>query len=183
MANRKNDAVEEIATQKELGLLPPRIDDDTLAAIGSIEDGMIATMDVFGEPSTSIDEVLGTGFEILNKEDKDRLLGVHFFVMTFNTDIDGDTGKYASMSVVTNGGEKFVVNDGSTGIREQLIKYRDKTGRSGNFHVRHGLRVSRYRWCDVGHEQAVFNERTDKCPQCANTDWQKGATYYLNTSK
>jgi hypothetical protein len=84
-------------------------------------------------------------------DDKSQLVNVAFFINRWWF-TEGDMGDFAVMRcvvsrpVLTPAGEtdKVVVTDGSTGIFAQLRKFTQKTQRTGNLLVRHGLRVSQY---------------------------------------
>jgi hypothetical protein len=115
-------------------------DDDTLAGINTIDDAFKVLADA-GVNVTEIKD-LGTGFVVLDKNEKNQLVGKGFLVlaMSFHT---GDMGEFVSLHVVTEDGGKFIVNDGGTGIKDQCVKYAAKGITSGLL-IRKGLTRSDY---------------------------------------
>src|SRR5438270_347349 len=61
---------------------------------------------------------LGNGWAVLGSKEKGRLVGVPFLVLSYSMN-DGDNGEFVSAQVVTNT-ERLILNDGSTGIYQQL---------------------------------------------------------------
>jgi len=92
--------------------------DVDLAAISSWDDIAVLVGEK-GLESFDISD-LGTGFEVLDKSDKARLVGEPFAILDwrFNAGDFGD--EFVSMLVLTGAGRKYVVNDGGTGIRQQM---------------------------------------------------------------
>lgn len=93
-------------------------------------------------------EDYGTGFKIL--DDKNRLVHVPLFLVEwrFNEGKYGDS--FVSIAAVSKHGDKFIINDGSTGIRDQLrlvtqqrIAKKHPTPQAGLL-VNDGLRRSDY---------------------------------------
>jgi hypothetical protein len=122
--------------------------DDDLLSIQSFEDAVKVAADVLGSDSIlRADEVIGNGFAIL--EHKDALIGKPLFFLQWDFR-EGDIGEFVSIVTVaqgTNGEiEKWIVNDGSTGVMKQLKTFTEKTGRKGGLMVRRGLRRSDYRF-------------------------------------
>lgn len=92
----------------------------------------------------------GDGFTLL--DDKSRLLGTPF-VITNGRLHDGDFGTFAILHVVTlsENGEitgRYIVNDGSTGIRDQWQEISAKIAPGAVVMCRHGLRKSDYMYTD-----------------------------------
>lgn len=121
----------------------------------------------FGAVDTA-DQVLGDGFAVLDKATKARLVGVPclFLSWAFRP---GDFGRpFVSVRVIargnTGGVSKYILNDGSTGIAEQLASYTQRTGKSGGLVIAKGLRASEYEYED---------ERGNLIP---------ATTYYIDTS-
>lgn len=113
-------------------------------------------------------DVLGYGFGLL--EDKDRLLGIEFIIVRYEVhQSDKVKGKqFATIHVMTRSGDKFIVNDGSTGIMQQLAELKEKRN-GGNIcplFVPRGLRASTYEYTDPATGQV-----------------SEATTYYLNTAK
>ena len=87
---------------------------------------------------------LGDGYEILRKEDKGRLVGVPFILQDWHL-YDGDFGPAVSLRLMTKAGERYIINDGSTGIRDQLLNMKDTLKA---IYFIHGLRRSDYEYTD-----------------------------------
>lgn len=140
-----------------------------LRSIGSFEEALALTQSVVGDVLNAEEEI-GTGFTVLPTTQKDRLVGVRFIIMSVDFS-QGENGMFASMMIVTETGERLIVNDGSTGIYAQLDEWavRLPAGKVlGGLLVR-GLRVSRYqRTDDKGNK--MFKDGT---PLMAET-------FYLN---
>lgn len=113
------------------------------------------------------DEELSDQFgPILNDRAKDRLVGVPFIVVSWTFNHSEKFGAdFVSMLVVTQSSEKFIVNDGSTGICAQLQVASAKKGITGGLACPKGLRASDY---DLPEPLPVGNKA--------------GRTYYLDTS-
>lgn len=98
------------------------------------------------------DEVLGDGFALLSTDGKARLVGVPLCFMEWSF-YDGEFGgKFVAARVVARGPsgnvERYILNDGSTGICDQLAKFQLNKGRNGNLIARYGLRRSDYEYTD-----------------------------------
>ena len=112
-------------------------------------------------------------------EDKTRLVGVPFIIVGF-AKRDGDNGEYTSLNVVTQSDERFIVNDGSTGIFRQidaLVKGRAERGVDPFIPllVPGGLTRSDY----YRHKAEGTIAKT--LPDGAKaSDWQRGTTFYLS---
>ena len=115
---------------------------------------------------------LGSGFAVLETEQKRRLIGVPllFVFWTFNDSDKGDTGEFVSAHVVQLDASgkvvgKWIVNDGSTGIYAQLHEYTERTGASQGLFVPKGLRASDYTITDDGgREKAATTFYIDTTP-------------------
>lgn len=122
--------------------------DDELRGIGSFSDALeLIANKGLGAPENF--EAYGTGFKVV---DKATLVGVPFMMLEWRFS-DGDFGRFVSFSGVTEDGRKIIVNDGSTGVREQLENVsasRESKGMkaSAPLLVREGLRVSEYDYTD-----------------------------------
>lgn len=117
--------------------------DNDLREIGSFEDAIAAAgPNVYD----SADEI-GSGFRVL--EDKDQLLKVPFFALEWRFNPGkyvndyGEKTDFVSITLVTKYNDKYILNDGSTGIAAQLRDFSDRTGAYGGLMCRNGLRVSR----------------------------------------
>jgi hypothetical protein len=72
-------------------------------------------------------EVFGDGSEFI--KDKDRLIGVPFYVLEWHFNVDPANGReYANVLVMTSEDVKLRFNDGSTGIYAQLKKVTEEHG-------------------------------------------------------
>lgn len=89
---------------------------------------------------------LGTGWTVLATNEKSRLVGVPLIVLDWQFN-DGDNGEFVSARVLTKANERLVVNDGSTGICQQLreLEMREETRA---IFCKRGLRVSEYEYED-----------------------------------
>ena len=81
----------------------------------------------------------------------------------------GDNGEFVSLAVVTKDGQKLIVNDGSTGIRDQ-VKDLEARGIFPPVLVSRGLRVSEY-YYDPND--------SDKKSRTQVEGYRKATTYYL----
>jgi hypothetical protein len=133
--------------------------DDMYRDIKSLQDALTLARETYGEPQ-DVSEVLGNGFNVLPTADKGRLVGVPFLIMEWRF-YQGDQGEAVALMLVTEQGEKLIVNDGSTGIREQLKSLPRKP-----VIVRRGLVCSDYDYTNP-----------------ATGEVSRATTYYLSTSK
>lgn len=126
------------------------IDDQTLAEIRSFDDAL-RQAEATGELENYSD--YGTGFVVLPTAEKNRLVGVPFVILEWRF-TNGDNGLFVSCAIVTKNGEKLIVNDGSTGIRDQLVKITEQRKAKGRTEpqksliVERGLTESRYEYPD-----------------------------------
>lgn len=153
-----------------------RMNDSELRGISSFQDALDAAAAIYGGVE-DIAESIGNGFTLIT--DKRKLVGTPFLILsfTFNPGEYGDM--FASVAVVTESNDKFVFNDGSTGICAQLRDIALEKKRFGGFLVKHGLRVSEYATCVECNAPA----RTDtKCTRCGYEGDKRGRaeTFYLD---
>ena len=113
-----------------------------LRSIGSFDDAIALLADK-GESVTDASKEMGTGFRVLNGDDKSRLCGVSFVILSMDFN-HGDAGDFVSFLCVTEENGKYIVNDGSTGIHKQLEEYRLRGGNPRGLLVPGGLRKSEY---------------------------------------
>lgn len=122
----------------------PSLTTEDYASITSFDDALALVGDKLGGTVVDASD-LGDGFAVLDNKDKRTLIGAGLIVLSVSFH-DGDHGEFASCRIVTQDGRKLVVNDGGTGIYEQikmLHKMRPQTiGQP--IMVRKGLRESRY---------------------------------------
>lgn len=145
--------------------------DDQLRSIKSFDDALALASELYDGEVHSITEELGNGFTVLSTEDKDRLINVPFIIIgtRFN---QGKEGEFVTIALTTKSGEKYIINDGSTGIFRQLAGdpsagepgLVERTGRPGGWYVPCGLRRSDY---EVEVDGKV----------------RSATTYYLDTSE
>lgn len=175
----------EVATRRALAEMNPEqlpqssmYSEDELKALSNWDEAMRLAMQATGEAPIMASEVMGDGFELIEKDrGKATLVDVPFMLLEW-TFREGDFGTYVSCRGMTKDGRKFILNDGSTGIAEQLAKLtKDNNGRMSNLVVGKGLRVSEY---DTDADGQPIDKRTVK----EHPELVKGVgrTFYLNTS-
>lgn len=159
-----------------------RFDEETLRNLTNFEDALRLAQEEFG----NVDEagkVLGDGFALLKDDGKARLVGVP--VLLLNWDFyDGDFGsRFVAVRLVTHNPDgsinKYIVNDGSTGIADTLARYTERTGRNGGLFVRNGFRPSEYQYCEICGT-AVDAGADDDHKRAGKH--RRATTYYLDTS-
>jgi hypothetical protein len=161
--------------------------DDVMREIGgtgnAFNDAMEIARQIHGNVKSLTDE-FGNGFQLL--DNKGLLVGERFVFLKWQFS-EGKFGTYVTASVVTEKGGKYILVDGSSGIREQLHTYTRKQGRWGGFVADHGLRVSSYSTCEAcGQPRSSFDDvctnQLSNGSQCgdASTNRSTGETYYLD---
>jgi hypothetical protein len=95
----------------------PVISDAALAEIASFDDALALAKATFGDDVVSASGVLGTGFGIA--DEKAAYIKVPFVVLKASRNL-GDQGRFWSLMVVTKDGRKVILNDGGTGIADQM---------------------------------------------------------------
>jgi hypothetical protein len=136
---------------------------DQLAEMENFADAIKALQALGGEVINS--DILGDGFSLL--KEKEKLVGVPLMFVTWNFS-QGDFGEMVSARVIAefpnNNYVKYVINDGSTGMYQQL---RDATDRHPDVRMlfaKRGLRKSDFTYVD---------EKGTKKP---------ATTFYIDTS-
>lgn len=144
------------------------IEERDLRNIRTLDDAFAFVNDNLGGMESFSD--YGNGFEILS--DKDRLVKTPFAILEWRFSIsERFKSEFVSMLVVTEGNEKWIVNDGSTGICKQLRNITDERIASGRpspqsgLVVKNGLRRSDY------ETEMEINGKTETV---------SGTTYYLS---
>lgn len=133
-----------------------------LSEITSFEDALKLAREQYGEAAVvAAADVLGDGFKLL--DNKDQLIEVPFLALAWDFH-QGDHGEFVSVKVVTRDGLKFVMNDGSTGIRDQLMQYSAEKNQYGGLFCMKGLRRSDYMHTDEDGKESAAK------------------TYYIDTS-
>lgn len=156
------------ATSGEIVERTPRaFDSEQLRAVGSFEEALDLAQSYLpkGVETPIASEELGDGFSLLESSEKDILIGRDMILLDWIFSPGDFDEEFVSIRLVTKQGGKFIVNDGGTGIRQQLREYTDRTGRMAVLRVEKGLRRSDY----------TFNDPTTGKPSAAST-------YYLDTS-
>lgn len=134
------------APETEVAIAQRLWSDAQLRDIASFEDAIMAA-ETEGETIALASQEIGSGFVVL--DDKDLLLKVPFLILEWRFNAgkyENDLGEktdFVSMTVVTKNNDKYIVNDGSTGIARQLREYSDRTNKYGMLLAEKGLRVSR----------------------------------------
>lgn len=139
-ANAKNakgdDTSKAVATRE--------ISNDELLEISSFEDAIALVEEVYGTVLLA-DQVIGNGFRML--ANKSALVGKGIVLLKWKF-LPGDFAReYVNMLIVTEDGDRYLVNDGSTGIAAQLREYSDRADRFGGMVVRNGFTESSYTFC------------------------------------
>lgn len=133
------------------------LDDANLAAIGTLADALSMLADAGINADDFKD--YGNGFTIC--KDKRTLLGKPLVVIQWRFSKGKYDDDFVSAALITESGEKVILNDGSTGIREQLrtvTKRRLSAGASesaahAGLTVRNGLTVSEYTYTNEKGEE------------------------------
>lgn len=144
------------------------INTEQYAAIHSFDDAMALIGDVFGGEVVNA-ESLGDGFALLDKSQKDTLCGVPFVVLSavfsegdYKRE-DGSVGTFVSLRIVTKDGRKVIVNDGGSGIHDQIKMLWSM----------HPETVGKPIACAKGLRKSEYD----------HPEHGKATTYYLDTSK
>lgn len=160
------DNVPEVMTGKELDVNRKRnFSDAQLREITSFDD-LVAMVNRREDLSFVDVSDFGNGFSILDTKDKSRLIGREFYILDWRFN-KGDKGEFVSMNILTRDNQKLVINDGSTGICQQMRDIETANGgTTALVKVPRGLRVSEYTYenPDTGKDETA-------------------RTYYLDYSK
>lgn len=102
-------------------------------------------------------KVIGDGFTLT--DNKRQLIDVPFLIVDYRfsksdkfKDENGEPLEFATVRLITKNDQKLIVNDGSTGIRDQLKQINN--GQSSVVWVGRGLRVSEYTYTDEKGRQS-----------------------------
>lgn len=145
----------------------PKWDDDTLRSVTDFEAALQLAKQEFGGVDVASEE-MGDGFTLLGAADKIRLIGVALMFLRWEFHL-GDQGEFVSAHIVTKDNGRYIINDGSTGIRAQLWAYTEKHKRQGALYVEKGLRKSDY-----------MVELPD--PKTGEMREQPATTFYIDTA-
>lgn len=88
-------------------------------------------------------EVAKSDVTVLNQDDKDQLIGKPFIIVSVKVN-QGNFGPFVTLTCLGKGNEKFVINDGSTGIADQMADLVRRFGPEKPIYVPNGLRRSDY---------------------------------------
>lgn len=162
------EAVPELANRRQFT-------DDDMREIKTFEDAQRMAAEKFGEV-LNYSEEFGTGFTLL--DDKDRIVGKDMFILEWQIN-KGTWGEFASFAVITESNEKYIINDGSSGIYAQLAELSYSHNKSGGLFITGGLRKSTYDTC---LECGVPRPPEIVCTRCGDTTDRRaeGTTYYLS---
>ncbi len=172
---RTGGAVATIEQLRDMSKLE-RFTDANLRAITSFEDAFALAKDVYDDV-VDVTAVLGNGFTLTT--DKSVLVGKKMVIVHFGLN-EGDFGEFASVAVVTAENKKYIFNDGSTGIKEQLLDLARTHHRFGGYLVPNGLSKSEYDTCfDCG---TARSSKVLVCGKCGDESEKRatGTTYYLD---
>lgn len=159
--------VEDQKTALDRSFQEPRpMTDEQLRSLSSLDD-----IKGFLGDNVSNAADLGSGFAVLDKNGKRRLVDVPllFLFWHFSEGV-GDKGEKVSAHVVQFNQQsqivgKWIINDGSTGIYEQLKEFTERTGEQQGLFAPRGLRASDYTFTnDNGQEQDATTFYIDTSP-------------------
>lgn len=178
-------AVQKKEPQDALVKFNGRFDDDILRGLTSIEDALRLVQEAYGEITSVEDMDLGSGFKLLGKN-KDRLIGVPLLILTTSFH-QGEWTEFASALIMTMDGSnaRLILNDGGTGIADQLKDMIREKGRPGGFTVPKGLRKSVYPTCpkcDLPLPKGVTVHEPGCGAEMGPEDRHSGTTYYFDIS-
>ena len=157
-----------------------RLSDTDLRSVKSFEDAINLAAAQHGDIQDYA-EKYGTGFDVL--EDKGELVKKDLLFLEWRFR-DGDyVGGFVSVVGMTAEGRKFVINDGGTGLFEDLKRITAEEGRNGGLRVKRGLRESIYDICPSCGKPRGQMEAT--CMNCGDFSElrNKGRTFYLDQSQ
>lgn len=146
-------------------VLPEPVNARDLAMAGQLTFDSLVAMGVVEPENFSPD--------IINKDDKESLIGVPFVVVNVKFN-EGDNGDFVSVEGITLDNRHIVINDGGTGIAGQAVelheRYADAEGNIRPMLIKRGLRVSRY----------YFDPNTKDISKKPKDGYSSAATYYLD---
>jgi len=144
---------------------------DELLSIGTFEDALALVQETYGDVLAA-DEVIGNGFKLL--KNKDLLVGVAFVALKWKF-LPGDFGRdYTNILLVTEGGDRYLMNDGGAGITRELQEFSARTDRMGGVVFRNGLTSSTYDFCGEC--------RSTECDEPGTHKMTPATTHYLDLS-
>jgi hypothetical protein len=153
------------------------IDNDQLRTVTDFNSAM-ELLENMGVPLVDSSEELGTGFK--KTDNKKQFVGVPLVVL-FWTFHDGDFGEdpFVAIHLVTRDGGKYILTDGSTGIRDELRKWTENNnGRTFGMICETGFSESEYKYCEGC--QTTNTKKSTKCRSCGSPKLTKALTYYMH---
>ena len=122
------------------------ISEAMLGEIQSFDDALTVINAVFAGQIVEADKVLGTGFGVA--DEKAAYIGVTFVILKADRNVSdkGEKGRFWSLHCVTKDGRKVILNDGGSGIADQLdaLYERHPETLGKPMLVKKGLRASSY---------------------------------------
>lgn len=168
MAANKAQTTQDATTDPDPDLvtMPTNITDvfdiTTLQGLESFDDAVTLLTETYGTVEDA-QRVIGSGFSLLDKNGKARLVGEPFLMLhvmfpesTEHKDEDGNPTHYAVAHIITKDGRKLILIDGGTGIYRQLEEWAIRSGRYGGLMVAGGLRESTYELPDGSGEGTTY---------------------------
>lgn len=128
----------------------PSFSDMDLRNITTFDDAFALMAEAYGQENLfTADQVIGNGFRVLSRNEKDRLIGVECAFLSWRFNSGKYNDEFVSALVVTRAGEKYLLNDSGHGIYQQLHQVTESTGKQGGMLCRNGLSRSDYEYHDA----------------------------------
>ena len=158
-----------ITDGKEVAISRVRFSDESLRDVASFQDALalLAHSEIVTESVTNY----GTGFSVLATKDKVRLVGVPFLIVDWRFN-NGELGEFVSAMIVTEHGQKYVLNDGSSGIYAQLKRITEERIKRNQQNPMSGLLV------DGGLSRSDYTTQLPD-PKTGELVATPATTYYL----
>lgn len=159
---------------------PKRLDKAELRSLESWDD-VQALMNATHGAVEDFTERYGSGFAVV---DKSLFVGKPTVFLEWHFS-DGDFGdKFVSVVAMAKDGTKGIINDGGTGICDQLLVVSFEDGKYGGVLAPKGLRKSTYDTC-LGLEGNCGRPRKpsqSQCEHCGDRSERRGTgeTYYID---
>lgn len=165
---------------QEIAAQPSTYDRDALRELNDFDAAVAMATAAHGPIDDASD--LGDGFALLKDDGKGRLVNVPLLFMEWSF-YPGDFGsQFVAARVMArnpDGGiSKYIVNDGSTGICDQLAAFSKRTGKYGGLLAKRGLRVSDYSYCEMCAKVQCDNPDSHR----AMGKHKRAETYYIDTA-
>jgi len=152
---------------------------ETLTQLDSFDAAIQALVDA-GLSPTPVSEY-GDGFEVLDEKEKGQLVNQPFVILASSLNPDGEYGEYISLRIMTKDGRKLVLNDGSTGIKDQAKFIMNERPTLAGLVCAKGLRSSDFSFCE--NCKTVGKRGAAQCSSCGHSPMKPATTYYLDVSK